>query len=235
MSVENLTFLTVNDENPSEYAVKRIKDISRASASSFSLYMISESLDPPEFDDLDESVLSDWGRRSAFLMNFASRDKEYLCVSVAMPRATAKVSTPVVHREWGLAVSILQKVRKDDQISLVPDPNMAEEMDAIGNHYAGTTLWLMRSMLERPTEYRLSRGVRTARERLHNIPAMVTISLSKPVIRCAPSGHHSGVKMPEHDVRGHDRHYKSGKVVWIEGHKRGDPSVQRKTIYRVVP
>lgn len=44
----------------------------------------------------------------------------------------------------------------------------------------------------------------------------------------------TGIKMPEHSVRRHERHYVSGKVTFVKEHKRGDPKIERKTILRVV-
>ena len=33
-----------------------------------------------------------------------------------------------------------------------------------------------------------------------------------------------------HEVHGHPRHLRSGKTVWVRGHQRGDPNIERKTI-----
>lgn len=47
---------------------------------------------------------------------------------------------------------------------------------------------------------------------------------------------HSGVKMPEHEVRGHWRRLRSGHTVFVRAHKRGDPSIPyRATPVRVLP
>lgn len=44
----------------------------------------------------------------------------------------------------------------------------------------------------------------------------------------------SGIHMPEHEVRSHERHYKSGRVTIIKSHKRGDAAVPRKTQIRLI-
>lgn len=41
------------------------------------------------------------------------------------------------------------------------------------------------------------------------------------------NGHGHSTPKREHDVRGHQRKYKSGKVVWVREHKRGDASLGR--------
>jgi hypothetical protein len=71
-------------------------------------------------------------------------------------------------------------------------------------------------------------------------PTTITIRLSAPIVKRipvdSPMGHNStGRKMPEHLVKSFQRHYKSGKVVSVRPHKRGDPSIPRKTVYRVIP
>lgn len=44
----------------------------------------------------------------------------------------------------------------------------------------------------------------------------------------------SGIHMPEHEVRSHERHYKSGRVAIIKSHKRGDANIPRKTMVRLI-
>jgi hypothetical protein len=44
-----------------------------------------------------------------------------------------------------------------------------------------------------------------------------------------PPDQPSGIKMREHDVRGHWRTYSSGIRVWVRSHKRGDPELGRVT------
>ncbi len=39
----------------------------------------------------------------------------------------------------------------------------------------------------------------------------------------------SGIRMREHDVRGHWRTYSTGVRVWVRSHKRGDPEIGRVT------
>jgi hypothetical protein len=39
-------------------------------------------------------------------------------------------------------------------------------------------------------------------------------------------------KVCQHEVHGFLRHLRSGKTVWVRGHMRGDPNVERKTIYQ---
>ena len=45
----------------------------------------------------------------------------------------------------------------------------------------------------------------------------------------APPEESSGIRMREHDVRGHWRTYSSGVRVWVRSHKRGDPDLGRVT------
>lgn len=45
----------------------------------------------------------------------------------------------------------------------------------------------------------------------------------------APEAGSSGIKMREHDVHGHWRHYKNGAKVWVRPHKRGDPNLGKIT------
>jgi hypothetical protein len=137
----------------------------------------------------------------------------------------------MVYREWGIHATIMLPVESAPRSTLI-----REDIPLIENTACLVGLNLMGRILDRPTEYQLSRGIRSNYERMHNLPAVVTISLSQPVVHTI-SGPTlgGGWKNPEHDVRGHERHYKSGKVVWVAGHKRGDPNVQRRTIYRVIP
>lgn len=44
-----------------------------------------------------------------------------------------------------------------------------------------------------------------------------------------PPSEPSGIRMREHDVRGHWRTYSSGVRVWVRSHKRGDPELGRVT------
>ncbi len=48
-----------------------------------------------------------------------------------------------------------------------------------------------------------------------------------------PEPTHDRGPVCRHDVRGHARHMRSGKVVWVTAHQRGDPNVPRKTITRI--
>jgi len=231
------------NESLHDFARSILSRCSYRKVNAFSLFDISYDAymtimdDIQEFDTAELSVLVDWGKNSVFRMhttpNPENADTAWYEMGVVVGERSRMVRTSETFRDWGLYTNAGRHIPENSSIDLInydtEDLKMAAQSAGI------VALRTMRGILDRPTEYRLSHGARTSRERVLNRPAVVTISLSKPVIRAAPSGHHSGVKMPEHDVRGHERRLKSGRIVWVTGHKRGDPNVERRTTYRIVP
>lgn len=181
-------------------------------------------------------VMVDWGKYSIFRMTNAPRDYQssWYELGVVVAKRNALYRGVDFYRDWGLYANGGRHIPHDYAIDLAAtDTSDIKNMATLGSIVALKT---MRGLLDRPHEYRQSHGTRTPRERMLDIPAVITLSLSRPITHVVgASGLGGGWKMPEHSVMGHERHYKSGKVIWIEGHKRGDPNVARKTTYRVIP
>lgn len=118
------------------------------------------------------------------------------------------------------------------------------------------------AIMDRPNEYRISRNKPGIRERLAKVSSVTTISLSKPRIVTQPNplAAGTGSPMPKYDYRGHWICAEHGKakpgcnhdpvlydgkhavckncgnlITWREAGSRGDPNIQRRTTYRVVP
>lgn len=181
------------------------------------------------------SVFGRWGKRSVFRTWFDRDGGRYLCGAVITRRADI-VRPDVVWEDWAMRCNVAALIGKDEKVDLVDQTIANGYLEKAHSGFVHTMAFLLTALLDRPVEFKQSRGMRTNRERLHNTPAVVTISLSEPIIRTdhgATLG--GGWKMPEHDVRGHERRLKSGKTVWVSGHKRGDPNVERRTTYRIVP
>lgn len=181
-------------------------------------------------------IMEEWGKYSVFRMTNAPRDpnSSWYEMGVVVAKRNALYRGVDFYRDWGLYANGGRHIPHDAAVDLEKvDTSDIKNMATLGSIVA---LKVMRGILDRPTEFVQSRGIRTPRERLLDLPAVVTISLSEPVRRAiGASGLGGGWKMPEHDVRGHTRTYKSGKVIWIDGHKRGDKNIKRKTTYRVIP
>lgn len=60
----------------------------------------------------------------------------------------------------------------------------------------------------------------------------IDIDTSKVVRREKSIGYKNRPRKPiiEHDVRGHWRHYKDGRKVWIKSHRRGDSTIGKKMV-----
>lgn len=231
------------DESLHDFARGILRRCSHRKVGAFQLFDVSYEAYRATMDDLEEyetseaAVLEDWGKNSVFRMrttpNPGDADVEWYEMGVVVGERSHMIRTSETYRSWGLYTNSGRHIPEKSKVDLI---NYDTEDLKLAAASAGiTVVRLMRAILDRPTEYRLSHGARTQREKMLNRPTVVTISLSKPVIHSAPSGNHSGIKMPEHDVRGHERKLKSGKIVWVSGHKRGDPSIERRTTYRVVP
>lgn len=173
-------------------------------------------------------VVSDWDRPSLIVVKVIFDDGKTADVGVAVGLAK-DMRIVYQQKQWGVASELMELAGYEENPS-------SEEMDAIEHTGMGIALEFMKVMLARKHEYVARRIGGTKLERLREKRSIVTISLSAPVVQsvgATPSG--GGWKMPEHQVRGHYRRYTSGKIVWVSGHKRGDPNVERKTIYKVVP
>lgn len=92
--------------------------------------------------------------------------------------------------------------------------------------------FIMESMINRPTTVYHTLVKQSVLERSKSkAPRFRSVHLTdvgKQYISDSPG--HSGVKMPEHEVRGHWRHLSNGTVVFVRSHKRGDPAIPRKTV-----
>lgn len=90
--------------------------------------------------------------------------------------------------------------------------------------------FVMQSIMDRPQVIIQGQGKRTVLERSKGKARFTTIHLSDIGKRYV-SGEHGvgGWKMPEHEVRSFERHLKDGRIVQVRAHKRGDPSIARKT------
>lgn len=231
--------IKARDETLADFAAIEIKTNTFRPLRIFSLYDIDETVwgEMPDEIEVNESVIEAWGKRSLFRSWMTmGNGARYLCCATIAKRSDMK-KPDVVYQGWALrrsAAAFIDQGKPEATVNEVINEG-ADGLRAAAATFETDVMWLMRQMLDRPIEYRLSKGDRTPRERILNIPAVVTISLSKPILRTLGNGHGGGWRMPEHDCRGHERHYKSGKVVWINGHKRGDPNVVRRTTYRVIP
>ena len=115
-------------------------------------------------------------------------------------------------------------------------------------------LWVMTYLhfeQNRPQEFQMRRAApKGVRQRLnaHRHERVVTVSLTKhetvligdalpslTSLLAQPKGEPTGRKVCEHEVRPFTRRLRDGRLVNVRGHRRGDPSVPRKTVYRVVP
>lgn len=188
-------------------------------------------------------VLVDWGKASLFRLNIVIEGNRgqglvagnyETCVTV--DRKGNLFGYTLDYRDWTISVGCYKRIEHDERVDLTKPMMDSMGVDYVRSFSGLVVLRLMRAILDRPTEYRMSRGVRTHRERMTNVPSVVTISLSKPLIATIPGDTRGGGwKLPEHQVRGHWRTCRNGNTIWIDGHKRGDPNVKRKTVYRVVP
>lgn len=181
-------------------------------------------------------TLEDWGKNSIFRFRSADNpkpDQPWYEVGIVVSERNRMFRSAETYRDWAIYSNAGRHVAEQSRVDLLNYDTSDIKTAADAGIWLALTV--MRGILDRPTEYRLAHGARTARERISNMPAVVTISLSKPIVQTLGAGMGGGWKMPEHDVRGHERRYKSGKVVWVEGHKRGDKNVIRKTTYKVVP
>jgi len=187
----------------------------------------------------DIGNIVDWAKASVFrfwLRDENSSSEEQFLVGVVIDRRRNMARSTFTKGEWTVYARASQLIDAGSDINLVESALQDNHLNDIATIGANAACGLIHAMMNRPHEYTLARGLRSNRERMLNIPAVVTISLSKPIIHTAPNlTPGGGWHMPEHDVRGHERRLRSGKVVWVSGHKRGDPSVQRKTTYRVIP
>lgn len=213
-----------------------------------------------------------WGKTSFFRIwvgwvdsettnNDSTGMRQYLC-GVAIGRVNDLRRTTFEYRGWGLHAQAMRKVDEKERIGLVhaelENTRHIKVAATIGAAAIGN---LLGALLDRPHEYRLSKGARTPRERMLNEPSVVTISLSKPIIHTVgKQGGGGGWQMPIHDVSGHWMCAERGKarpgcrhdprlrdgdhaicgncgnlIVWVPEHQRGDPNIQRRTTYRVIP
>lgn len=88
-----------------------------------------------------------------------------------------------------------------------------------------------RNVSEPDEETRPATSARTAHKRPQKRPAKRTtyiIRNDRGVLNIAPRGSHASPK-GIFTVRGHYRHYKSGKVVWIPEYKKGEGKKKKKT------
>lgn len=224
------------DETLGQFVSHHMQTMSRRSLKLSSHYDVSENI-RDEFDEGEAhpSVLERWGKHSVFRMWEEANGFRYLCGAVVAKRGELTKPAIEVFGGWEMDTYVSVMIDESERVDLASDASRYK-MNETREFVTTTFMLVMQGILDRPERFVLARGIRTPRERMLNTPAVVTISLSQPVTRTiGASGLGGGWKMPEHDVRGHERHYKSGKVVWIDGHKRGDKNVQRKTTYRVIP
>lgn len=103
------------------------------------------------------------------------------------------------------------------------------------------SIMVLQAIMDRPTEFQLARTPRSPLQIAKgNVPLShtVTLSLSAPKIETVgshPGTGISGWKMPLHRVKEHLRRLRSGEVIIIHSHERGDPDVPRRTVTRIVP
>lgn len=188
-------------------------------------------------------VLVEWGKASVFRLNVVIEgDPEQGQMAgnyeafVVVDRKGNLFGHTLDYRDWTIDVECYKRIEHDEKVDLTKPMMASEDIKYVRSLSGMIVLKLMRAILDRSTEYRMSRGVRTHRERITNVPSVVTISLSKPLIVTVPGDTRGGGwKLPEHQVRGHWRTCRNSNTIWIDGHKRGDPNVKRKTVYRVVP
>jgi len=183
------------------------------------------------------SVLEDWSKASAFRLWVGFypdgvTPETFQCCVVVGRRGDMDRST-FEWKGWAIHGQAARLIRTEELVNVAAANT--EDLKYAADIAVIACCRIMRNLLDRPVEYVLSRGNRTPRERMLNIPAVVTISMSSPIKQSVGHGNGGGWKMPEHDVRPHERRLRSGKVVWVKAHKRGDPHIQRRTTYRVIP
>lgn len=184
--------------------------------------------------------------------------KQYLC-GVAIGRVNEMIRTSAEYRGWGIHAFGMRQAHPDEAEKW--DSGKTKDIKFASTIAATAVGLLVGRLMDRPHEFRLSKGIRTNRERVLNYPTVVTISLSAPIVQTIGNGNGGGGwHMPEHDVVGHWQCIERGKAMagchhspvlrdgdfaicerchrlikYIPEHKRGDPTVQRKTTYRVIP
>jgi hypothetical protein len=236
---------------PTEMAVRFLKQISFRKPDYFTPYEVDQEIVLESGDNLltlDEvsPFIVKWARHSVFWAQISLPSGEtwrhYMFLGVVAKNEDLYPQykkTQALTGGWVTRSTIYRFYADDEKLDLtaaageyIPDLDRKQIIEWGLTMIANVT----DGLLNRAVEYVKARGTRTARDRIHHIPALIIVSLSRPkrITEKNQVQGHSGIKMPEHDVMGHWRHLKNNKVVWVSAHKRGDPNVLRRTITRVV-
>lgn len=130
-----------------------------------------------------------------------------------------------------------QRCRKIDLSEQSRDLNVIEEQDrlrCLQLHFCTTAVYLA---AERPADVPVNTFVRRGGiqrfdrqgDTIRYAPLSSLASRSGQVRDYEPPDEPSGVRMREHEVRGHWRTFSSGVRVWVKAHRRGDPELGRVT------
>lgn len=131
-----------------------------------------------------------------------------------------------------------KRCRKIDLSLQAENPDALEEQDrlrCLQLHFSTTAVYLA---TERPAEISVNTLTRNApRQFVRQGDTLRYAPLSSLASSAGqsrqrdyePPEEPSGIRMREHDVRGHWRTYSSGVRVWVRSHKRGDPELGRVT------
>lgn len=235
---------------PKELVDKFIRQISRRNVDYYCPHLITDLVVETiqlKLKSMREvaTYVDQWNKSSVFWLNYHYEDSHYLFMAL-LARPTdlydVKIETPRTPGGWVTRSQIYKTFAEDDTIDLIKeqaeqgiDPYVRKAMVEIG---MSIVAYVTDTLLNCPHEVRVSRGIRTKLDVARNKQAIVTVSLSEPVLDYSnrnPNPIPSGIRMPEHDVKGFWRTSKSGKTSFIEAYTRGDPNVPRKTIKRIIP
>lgn len=261
--------------NNLQMAQRFIKQIAWRKFDFFSPFEISEDVveeHPLEtrrpVDECSPYILA-WAKPSIFWLKLDYEGKHYTMVCVICKNYD--LYQKYMRKEslkggWVTRSSIYQYYMDEDKIDLLDQAALPDATRAILIDWGLTLISkVIDGLLKRDVKYVQTAGKHTLLDSLRGHKAVVTVSLSRPRYVYPHDHTHvpSGIKMPEHEVRGHWRRVRRLKVgepcidlgsddpridsllrvpnwdrhlmAWIPEHVRGDPSVPRRTITRVVP
>lgn len=229
---------------PDDIAKRFIRDVSRRSVDYFAPYKIDDMPFEPEWlttTAASAPVIDRWGKPSIFWCDLAQEDRFYNFVLMVAKYSDMNGNYPntqTTPNGWVTRSQIRRVFAADDTAIDLTEPPMSkekrQELIVIG---LSVVVHVMLGIMDRPDEYVQSHGVRSRLDVARGKQSVITISLSQPrkIYERHPNAPPSGIHMPLHAVRGHWRRLKSGKMVWVSAHERGDPDVPRRSLTRAIP